>query len=517
MKKLLVFVVLLAAGAGAAYHFGYLQRLLPDVLEARLIPKDAKLLAYFGPDTHELAVLQLTEAHFPLSEEAQQKLAKSGREFYDKTGIDIRKDVDAVAGADGLGVARGRFDWEKLGPYLQSEGYTLTQLSGVPAAVKARSVDVALDGHYLLMGPRSALVKALERKRGGKGLEDGSPLVKALDEVGWKHALVGGVVSGSRLSPQEDLKVQSAVGALDMAPDGFELHAVAFTANKEQGEALLTALEVMRKAAIVQLALIPKAELHVVQASLESSKLANDDQGRVRGTLRFPYTLVDQASANLSEAPLASSLASLQFADEGEDSEAATPPATVSPQPAKQAAPPAAATVSHHLDWKPPVFGVVLLVLALVTMGAKSRPGMFNVLLHPLFLLPFLVATLGVFVLRWTAYQGATSDLLQLPMPEWHRFLSFSWAQPVGLSAAIPMVFALVSGAVPLLRRCAAGLAVGFSAYLATAALMGTSVAMIPPAYKVVWLAGNAVAALLMARLTIPGRMSKKPPAGRPA
>jgi len=86
-------------------------------------------------------------------------------------------------------------------------------------------------------------------------------------------------------------------------------------------------------------------------------------------------------------------------------------------------------------------------------------------------LLPFLVATLGVFVLRWTGYTGATSDLLQLPMPEWYRFVSFPWAQPVGLSAAIPMVFALISGPVKLLRRFAAGLAVGFSAYLVTAAI----------------------------------------------
>ena len=71
MKKLLVFVVLLAAGAGAAYHFGYLDRLIPSGLGgARLIPKDAKLLAYFRPDARELLVVQLTELDLRLSGES---------------------------------------------------------------------------------------------------------------------------------------------------------------------------------------------------------------------------------------------------------------------------------------------------------------------------------------------------------------------------------------------------------------------------------------------------------------
>jgi hypothetical protein len=95
-------------------------------------------------------------------------------------------------------------------------------------------------------------------------------------------------------------------------------------------------------------------------------------------------------------------------------------------------------------------------------------------------------------------------------MPEWHRFLSLPLAEPVGLSAAIPMVIAILSGFVPWLRRFAAGLAVGFSGYLVTRALAGVGLAMIPPAFTVIWFAGNALAALLLARLTIPQRQAKK-------
>jgi hypothetical protein len=513
MKKLLVFVVLLAAGAGAAYHFGYLDRLLPGALNARLIPKDSKLLAYFGPDTHELGVLQMTELNFPLSEEARQKLEKDGRELYDKTGINVRQDVDAIAGVDGLAVARGRFDWSKLGSYLQSEGYTLTELDGVPAAIKSHAADLALDGNYLLVGRSLELKKALARRREGHGLDSGSPIVKAIDEIGWKHALVGGVVSGSRFSSEApgNLQMQAAVGAIDSAPEGFELHAVALTGSKEQAEAMQAWLEALRKTALLQMAVIPKPEVRTVRDSLERATLEADPQGRLRGDIRFPYALVDQTSANLAQTQLPSASESMQLADEGEEAQTSPSPAVSPQQPAKDTSTPAtAATVSHQLDWKPPVFGLILLVVALVTMGAKARPGLFNVLLHPLFLLPFLVATLGVFVFRWTKYSGGVFDLLQLPMPEWHHFLSLPLAQPVFLSAAIPMVFAILSGPVKLLRRFAAGLGVGFSAYLVTKALAGASVALIPAAYTLVWFAGNALAALLLARLTIPPRVSKK-------
>jgi hypothetical protein len=522
MKKLLVFVVLLAAGAGAAYHFGYLQRLLPSAFGGRLIPKDSKLLAYFGPDTHELLVVQMTELNFPLPEESRQKLAKNGREFYDKTGIDLRNDVDAFAGADGLGVARGRFNWNKLAPYLESEGYTLTEVGGVPAAVKSHAADIALDGNYLLVGPRAQLEQALARKREGHGLDNGSPIMKALDELGWKHALVGGVVSGSRLSSQDrgDLKLQSAMGSVDSTPDGFELHAVALTGSKEQGEALQETLEMLRKTALLQMAIIPKPEVRTLRDSLERATLEVDKQGRVTGAIAVPYALMDQASANLPAGRLAPTMQAMQLANESEDSAPTSPPAvTPPPAPVKEDTPPPApapsAAVSHSLDWKPPVFGVILLVIALVTMGAATRPGMFNVLFHPLFLLPFLVATLGVFVFRWTGHSGGAFDVFALPMPEWYRFVSFPVAQTVALSAALPMLLAIISGPVSLLRRVAAGLAVGFSAYLATMALGGASLPLIPPAYTVIWYAGNAVAALLLARLTIPPRRGKQSAAPR--
>ncbi len=520
MKKLLVFVVLLALGAGAAYHFGYLDRLgLGRLGSARLIPKDPALLGYFGADSRELLLVQATELDFPVSEESKRQFEQDWKDFYTKTGIHLSRDVDAVAVADGLGVVRGRFDWGKLSGYLQTEGYTITELAGVPAAVKSQAPDLALDGHYLLVGPRGTLERAMARKRQGQGLNDGSPLVKALDELGWKHALVGGMVSGSRLASEggPQLKMQSLLAAIDSAPDAFELRAIAATGSKEEGEALLTTLEVMRKAILLEATVNPLSETRPLRESIEKATLEVDAQGRVRGTIRIPTTVAGTASANLSPTQLATASRTLAM-----ESEVDSPPATGTPsappaqptQGASGAVTPAAAPVTP--DWKPPVLGLFLLVIALVTKSAKDRPGLFNVLLHPLFLLPFLVSTLGVFVFRWTGYAGGAYDLLALPMPEWHRFLSFEVAQPVGLSAAVPMLFAIISGPVPLLRRFAAGLGVGFSAFLAVKALAGTGVALIPAAYTLYWYVGNAVAALLMARLTLPSRHSPRGGAARP-
>lgn len=518
MKKLLVFVVLLAAGAGAAYHFGLLDRLGLGV--NRVIPKDPNLLAYFGPDSRELLLLQATEFNLRFSDEEQRRFEQDWKDFHAKTGINVAKDVDAIALADGLGAARGRFDWKKLSAFLQTEGYTLTELAGVPGAVKPAAADLALDGSYLLVGPRGTLERAIARKRQGGGLNDNSPLVKAMDELGWKHAVVGGVVSGSRLAAEStpsQMKMQSVLGAIDSNENGIELRAIAATGSKEEGEALHATLEVMRKAIILEATVNPLSETRPLRDSLEKATLEVDAQGRVRGAMTIPHAVAGQASANLSPTQLANASRSLDMEKEVESPEPSAQPSAQPSAPVPSPAPQPVVSAPFTPDWKPPVLGLFLLVLALITKGAAERPGLFNVLLHPVFLVPFLVATLGVFVFRWTGHSGGVFDTFAMPMPEWHRFLSLEVAQPVALSAAIPMLFAIISGPVPLLRRFAAGLGVGFSAYLAVKAFGGASVPLIPPAYTLYWYAGNAVAALLMARITLPSRRRAQSGPARPA
>jgi hypothetical protein len=506
MKKLLgVLVVLLGVGAAAAYHFGYLERLAPWLPRTRFIPKDPALLAYFASDSRELLLVQSTELDVRLPPEDQARMEQKLEEFRVRTGIRVREDVDAIALGSSLLVVRGRFDWSQLSTHLVSDGYTLQDVRGAPAALKNSRTDVVLDGRYLLIGSFPALDQALLRKHEGGGLREGSPLVQALEDIGWKHALVGGMVSGSQVESLSDAmlkSVRSLVGAVDLTPAEFTLSATAVTGSREQAEALRATLELLRATAMLPTIPPDRKDLLTARESLRAATLEADVQGRLRGAIRFPTSLVEDVSAHFTQYSLPPALQGLGASTPGG-------PATV--PPAVQAPVPATPALTPRVDWKPPVLGVVLLTLLLLTMGARARPGLFNILFHPLFLLPFLVASLGVFVLRWTPYTGGALDVLQLPLPEWSRLLPWSEARTVGASAALPLVFALLSAAASWLRRFAAGLGVGVGAWLAVAALAPAPLPLIPPAYTLYWYAGNALLAVVLARLALPPRRQAEP------
>ena len=86
MKKLLVFVVLLAVGAGAAYHFGYLDRLGLPWLRSRFIPKDSALLAYLRPEARELMLVQSTQFDVRMSGESRERFEREVKDFHERTG-----------------------------------------------------------------------------------------------------------------------------------------------------------------------------------------------------------------------------------------------------------------------------------------------------------------------------------------------------------------------------------------------------------------------------------------------
>lgn len=517
MKKLLVFVVLLAVGAGAAYHFGYLERLMDLAPHSRFIARDSALRAYFRPDTREWMLVQATELAFPLAGEDREKFEKEVEDFHAKTGIHVVKDVDAAAMSLELGVMRGRFDWSRLSAYLQSQGYTLTEFEGAPAAVKSKAMSLALDGRYLLVGSGKALKQALVRKRQGQGMDEDSPLVKALEGLGWKHGMVGGVIAGSPLASLPNamgLQANALLTTFDVTEEHFEVRGVASTGSERQGELLRAALEALRQVTLVGMALDESPEAHLAREALQQATLEADAEGTVRGTLRTPHAVWGQASANLSRYTLPNNFPGVDPASEPEEAVAAQQP---TPPPAKPATASSVTASPVTVDWKPPVLGIFLLALVLLTMGAQARPGLFNVLFHPLFLLPFLVTTMGIFVFRWTGHAGGAFDVLALPMPEWHRFVSFPEARTVAMSAAVPLLFSLLSGPLPWLRRFAAGLGVGFSACLAVAAIDHPALALIPPAQVLPWYLGNALVALVLARLVLPPRRTASAARSTPA
>lgn len=178
-------------------------------------------------------------------------------------------------------------------------------------------------------------------------------------------------------------------------------------------------------------------------------------------------------------------------------------------QPGVAAAPDTGAAVGAMglatLDWKPLAWSAALLAFVLLSMGRKERPGYLNTLLHPGFVLPLVVTTIGAFVLRWFLAPNELGQLWVLPLPDWLQRIIFgrgSLANPLVYSAAIPLLVSIVAISMKGLRPIAAGLAIGFGGILAYSAWAhAPALAWLPFTFLAIpWLLVNAVFCLVIAR-----------------
>ncbi|MCA2980757.1 MAG: peptidase S8 [Myxococcaceae bacterium] len=157
------------------------------------------------------------------------------------------------------------------------------------------------------------------------------------------------------------------------------------------------------------------------------------------------------------------------------------------------------------LDWKPLAFAAVMLAFVLLTLARKERPGYLNVFASPGFLLPLLVSTMGVFVLRWLAPASELSASFALPLPDWLNDIIFgrgSLANPLVYSALVPTMAALVAVKVKGLRQAVGGLALGFAGILAyTVWAKAPALSWLPFTFLAMpWLVVNALICLFVAR-----------------
>ncbi|MBF5041063.1 S8 family serine peptidase [Aggregicoccus sp. 17bor-14] len=161
----------------------------------------------------------------------------------------------------------------------------------------------------------------------------------------------------------------------------------------------------------------------------------------------------------------------------------------------RQQAPPTA--------WQPLAWSAALLALVLLTLGGRERPGYFNILLRPTFLLPLLLATVGVFFLR-NHVSGDTVSTLTLPMPDWQRIIfgRGKLANPLFYSSLLPLVASLLAIRLRGLRPVVGGLALGFAGFLAYAAWSrAPGLAYLPFAFLAVpWLVLNTLSCVFIAR-----------------
>jgi serine protease len=162
------------------------------------------------------------------------------------------------------------------------------------------------------------------------------------------------------------------------------------------------------------------------------------------------------------------------------------------------------------VDWQPLAASVAILLLLLLSLSPRLRPGgVLNVLLDPKLLLPLLLSSVGFFVLRviwqrWVGSPPAAVDGLSLPLPDWERIIfgRGRLAHPLFYSALIPVLVALPSMGWKRLRPVAAGVALGFAGFLAYAAwTRAPGLSWLPfHVLALPWLVSNALVCAVLAR-----------------
>ncbi|QRK05788.1 peptidase S8 [Archangium violaceum] len=159
--------------------------------------------------------------------------------------------------------------------------------------------------------------------------------------------------------------------------------------------------------------------------------------------------------------------------------------------------------------WPSLWWALALLALVLLTMRGRERPGYFNILFRPSFLVPLVLATVGVFFARsWfggaSGVAGDVVDAAYLPIPDWQRIIfgRGKMANPLFYSSLIPLLLSFLAIKFRGLRPAIGGLALGFAGFLAYAAWSkAPALAWMPFTFLAVpWLVVNTFICLFIAR-----------------
>jgi serine protease len=160
-------------------------------------------------------------------------------------------------------------------------------------------------------------------------------------------------------------------------------------------------------------------------------------------------------------------------------------------------------------QWPSPWWALVLLAVVLLTLGRRERPGYFNLLFKPSFVVPLVLATVGVFFARsWfggaSGVGGDVVNAVSLPIPDWQRIIfgRGKLANPLFYSAIIPVVLSFFAIKFRGLRPAIGGLALGFAGFLGYAAwAKAPGLAYMPFTFLAMpWLVMNTIICVFIAR-----------------
>ncbi|MCY1079077.1 S8 family serine peptidase [Archangium lansingense] len=159
--------------------------------------------------------------------------------------------------------------------------------------------------------------------------------------------------------------------------------------------------------------------------------------------------------------------------------------------------------------WPSLWWALALLALVLLTLRGRERPGYLNVLVRPSFLVPLVLATVGVFFARsWfggaSGVAGEVLDAAYLPIPDWQRIIfgRGKLANPLFYSSLIPLLLSFLAIKFQGIRPAIGGLALGFAGFLAYAAWSkAPALAWMPFHFLALpWLVINTFICLFLAR-----------------
>ncbi|MDY7230699.1 S8 family serine peptidase [Hyalangium rubrum] len=160
-------------------------------------------------------------------------------------------------------------------------------------------------------------------------------------------------------------------------------------------------------------------------------------------------------------------------------------------------------------QWPSLWWALGLLAVLLLTLRKGERPGYLNMLFTPSFLVPLVLATVGVFFARslFGGADGAAGDVVNavsLPIPDWQKIIfgRGKVANPLFYSAIIPLVLSVFAIRFRAIRPALGGLALGFAGFLAYGAwAKAPALAYMPFTFLAMpWLVVNAIVCLFIAR-----------------
>ena len=202
------------AGRWAGYAWAH--------VKAQAFPRDVALLAYFPDSAPFVAVVDphLTDKA-SVGAEARARLERMRADVLEASGIDLVRDVDKIVVGQDLVVVRARYDAKELGDVLTARKYTLGEHAGLAYFVRPGDDALALAGDGLLVyGSEGAIKKAADANASGKTLLADASFVAALDEAGWRHALLARAVVDDRpVSLREAILSSGSLKALTFSVD----------------------------------------------------------------------------------------------------------------------------------------------------------------------------------------------------------------------------------------------------------------------------------------------------------